>query len=367
MIATLSGYNSIKVLSSSTSFHAENAKMMNKSIRDEFGVNYLIRGSMQVMDKNARLNLEITDLEASEVSISKQKDFNLNDIFKVQDELSNEILNELQISLGVGFGQGSNWTKDYNSLEDFNLFLNWREEWRKFTKSGYINSLRMFEDLKLSYPDETRALLVLEAWQIYQKLSLGLSNSEKQDLERLAFTLDRAVELDPTSPDAFAARSLAGLRVLKRNCEQSLIDIKKAMEISNTVDTLTIAGSVYESCGDIKSGIEAKRNALLLVPNDTGWFISSSLVMSLYKDNQIDAVHRLIGEDIEAEDMSSNVLALYAFLEQQNGNIKKARHYLDRAKKNNFNRKKFERQFHSEQQALLEKTVNGLLEIGSLE
>ncbi len=367
MIATLSGYHAIKVLSSSTSFHAEKTKMIDEAIKDEFGVNYLVRGSMQVMGNNARLNLEITDLKARKVSVSKKKDFKLDDIFKVQDELSNQILNELQISLGVGSGQGSNWAKDYNSMEDFNLFLNWREEWRNFTKSGYINSIRMFEKLKQSYPNEARPLLILEAWQLYQKLLLGLSKSKEKDLERLAFTLNRAIELDPTSPDAFAARSIIGLRILDRNCEQSLFDIGKAEEIGSTVDTLTIAGSVYERCGDIKSGIEALRDALLLVPNDTGWFITRNLVMSLYKDNQISEIYKLIGEDIEAEDIPARVLALYAFLEQQEGNTRKAKEYLERAKKNNFTRKKFERQFNSEQQELLEKTINGLLALGSLE
>ena len=109
------------------------------------------------------------------------------------------------------------------------------------------------------------------------------------------------------------------------------------------------------------------RDALLLVPNDTGWFITRNLVMSLYKDNQIGEIYKLIGEDIEAEDIPARVLALYAFLEQQDGNIRRAKKYLERAKKNNFDRKRFERQFNSEQQDLLEKTINGLSKLGSLE
>ena len=367
MIATLSGYKAINVLSSSTSFHAEKTKMIDETIRDEFGVNFLIRGSMQIMGDDARLNLEITDLEDLKVSVSKKRDFNLNDVFKIQDELSNEILNELQINLGVGSGQGSNWAKDYKSMEDFNLFLNWRQEWRKFTKSGYINSKRMFDELKLSYPDETRPLLVLEAWQLFQKLQLGLSTNKQKDIEGLSFTLNRAIELDPTSPDAFAARSMIGIRFLNRTCEQSLMDLEKAAENGSTVDTLTIAGDVYERCGDIKSGIEAKKDALSLVPNDTGWFITRNLVMSLYKDNQISEIYKVIGKDIEAEDMAPRILAIYAFLEQQDGNMQKAKEYFERAKENNFSRKKFERQFNSSQKELLEKTISGLLKLGSLE
>ena len=369
MIATLSGYKAITVLSSSTSYHAEKISMIDEYIRDEFGVNYLIRGSMQVMGDNARLNLEITDLNVSKVTVSKKKDFRLADIFVAQDQLSNEILTELQISLGVGSGQGSNWANDYNSLEDFNLFLNWREEWRKFTKSGYINSNRMFDELKSSYPTEARPLLVVEAWQLQQKLALGLSKRREEDLDRLSFVLNRAIELDPNSPDAFAARSLIGLMLLNRNCVQSMDDIEKAEELGSTVDTLTIAGNVYERCGDLKGGIDAKRHALLLVPNDTGWFITSGLTMSLYRDNQIEEIYKLIGEDINAEDMSPMVLAVYAFLEQQEGNIEKAKIYLERAKKNNFDRQRFERDLskNSSQGDLLEKTIGGLLEIGKLE
>ena len=59
------------MLSSSASFHAEKTKMVDELIRNEFGVDYLIRGSMQVMGNKAQLNLEITDLDASKVTVSK--------------------------------------------------------------------------------------------------------------------------------------------------------------------------------------------------------------------------------------------------------------------------------------------------------
>ncbi len=75
----------------------------------------------------------------------------------------------------------------------------------------------------------------------------------------------------------------------------------------------------------------------------------------------------MVGKNIEAEDMRGRVLAIYAFLEQEKGNIDKAKDYLERAKKNNFDRKRFERQFNPEEKDLLERTINGLLKIGSLE
>ena len=181
MISTLSNYQAIKVLSSSTSFHAQKTEMLDNAIRDDYGVDYLIRGSIQVMGNNARLNLEITDLKASRVTLSKKKDFKMEDIFKVQDELGNEILADLSIDLGVGSAQGSDWAKQWRSMEDFTKSLNWRNEWRKFTKKGYYNSLRILEELKASYPEEKSNMLNLEAWQLYQKLNFGLSENRKEE------------------------------------------------------------------------------------------------------------------------------------------------------------------------------------------
>ena len=152
---------------------------------------------------------------------------------------------------------------------------------------------------------------------------------------------------------------------LNRNCEESVADIKKTEELGSTVDTFTIAMAVYARCGKSKKGIQAGRNALELVPNDIGWFITSNLAFRLYLDDQIDEIYKLIGNDIDAEDMGSWVLAIYAFLEQEKGNIAEAKAYLDRAKKNGFNRLRFDRSF-GKSNKLRELTINGLLKLGNI-
>ena len=69
-----------------------------------------------------------------------------------------------------------------------------------------------------------------------------------------------------------------------------MADIIKTEQLGSTVDSLTIAAGVYEkrnygwcSCGELKKGIASSRNALELVPNDFGWFITTNLVVRLYK------------------------------------------------------------------------------------
>jgi TolB-like protein len=365
MISSLSQYKAIRVLSSSTSFHVIKTEMLDSQIRDQYGVDFLIRGSIQIMGSNARLNLEITDLKLEEVTVSKKRDFSLENIFKVQDDLSNEILNELQINMGVGSRQGKRWASYFKSIEDFTKFLNWRDKWRTWTKEGHIKSQSMLDELKALYPQDNSIFYVLEAWQIFQRIVMQISTDKEKDLERLKFLTNKAIELNPASPDTHAARALIGLRVLKTGCEASLNDIVKSEEKGSTVDTLTIASAVYANCGDLNKAIDSNRSALKLLPNDTGWFVTARLVVLLYQTGQIDEIYNLIGKNIEAKDMEYRVLAILAFLEHQKGNKELAKEYLSRAKNNGFSRSSFQSNITNKD--LREKTIKGLLEIGSLE
>ena len=284
------------------------------------------------MGNNARINLEITDLKLEEVTVSKKRDFNLEDIFKVQDDLSNEILNELQINMGVGSRQGKRWVSYWKSVEDFTKFLNWRDEWRTFTKEGHLNSQRMHDELKVLYPQESEIMYVLEAWQIFQRILMQFSTDKEKDLERLKFITNKAIELNPESTDAYAARALIGLQLLKTGCDTSLNDMIKSEKTGSTVDTLTIGSRVYAMCGDLKKAIDSNRSALKLLPNDTGWFVTGNLVSLLYQTGRIEEIYKLIGNNIEAKDMDNRVLAIFAFLEHQKGNKELAEGYLSRAK-----------------------------------
>ena len=65
--------------------------------------------------------------------------------------------------------------------------------------------------------------------------------------------------------------------------------------------------------------------------------------------------------------MGSWVFAIYAFLEQEKGNMENAKKYLERAKKLDLNLARFEQSLKSYDEELHKKTINGLKKIGDLE
>ena len=366
MISALSSYKAIRVLSSNTSFHAEKLGMTDESIAEEYKVNFLVRGSMQVMGNNGRLNLQIVDLNKREVVVTKKRDFELSDIFSVQDEMSNSILEDMQIDLGVGSQQGKAWASYYKSLEDFSDFLEWRNELRKYSIEGYNNADRILSELKSRYEPDEGFMNGLEAWQIWLKLLLNLSDDPLNDKKRIEFLINRQVELTPDNPDAYNVRAYLGLTLLDYGCEKAVADMAAAGDISLTVDTLTIGGMVYFRCGDLDKAIAWRKKAIRLVPNDTNWTITGGLSLILFEAGRFEEIYEIVGEKINLEDMDSRILAIYAVLEARQGNMELAKKYHQRSINNGLTRALL-KNFSFSDEDLKEMFLRELLEIGYFE
>ena len=366
MISVLSSYKAIRVLSSNTSFHAEKLGMSDESIAEEYKVNFLVRGSMQVMKNNARLNLQIVDLNKKEVVITKKRDFELSNIFSVQDEVSNSILEDMQIDLGVGSQQGKAWASTFKSLEDFSDFLEWRNELRKYSIEGYNNAERILSELKSRYEPDEGFMNGLEAWQIWLKLLLNLSDDPLIDKKRIEFLINRQVELTPENPDAYNARAYLGLTLLDYGCEKAVADMATAGDISLTVDTLSIGGMVYFRCGDLDKAIAWRKKAIRLVPNDANWTITGGLSSILFEAGRFEEIYEIVGEKINLEDMDSRILAIYAVLEARQGNVEVAKRYHQRSINNGLTRA-LVRNFSFSDEDLKEMFLSELLEIGYFE
>ena len=366
MISVLSSYKAIRVLSSNTSFHAEKLGMTDESIAEEYKVNFLVRGSMQVMENNGRLNLQIVDLNKREVVVTKKRDFELSDIFRVQDEMSNSILEDMQIDLGVGSQQGKAWASTFKSLEDFSDFLEWRNELRKYSIEGYNNADRILSELKSRYEPDEGFMNGLEAWQIWLKLLLNLSDDPLTDKKRIDFLINRQVELTPDNPDAYNVRAYLGLTLLDYGCEKATADMATAGDISLTVDTLSIGGMVYFRCGDLDKAIAWRKKAIRLVPNDANWTITGGLSSILFEAGRFEEIYEIVGEKINLEDMDSRILAIYAVLEARQGNVEVAKRYHQRSINNGLTRALL-RNFSFSDEDLKEMFLSELLEIGYFE
>ena len=330
LISSLSRYKMLSVLSSSTSFHILETKMPDSEIAQRFRVKHVIQGSVQSFGKNTRLTLELNDLSKGKVVWSDQVDFLLDDIFKVQDEIGNKILGQLQITAVEG-QEEEQWLSQFVTFEQYLLFLNYESEWSKWTKDGYDKTQEILKKLRALNTDENVTDYV-EAWILHQALLMRFSQNEKeQDLERLDNLTKSVIENRGNERD-YAGRALMELEHLSKDCKVAKSYIPESIENSNSRHNLVTVGYIYKSCGDLGTAIPYFREALRYAPVDKGYMVSSQLVSSLYVLGRTKEIEAFIGEKIDNVDMHGMILWIYASIELENGNAEKAKELFKRGR-----------------------------------
>jgi len=331
LISSLSRYKTLSVLSSSTSFHILETNMPDNEIAEKFGVKHAIQGSVQSFGKNTRLTVELNDLLKSNVVWSDKVDFLLDDIFKVQDEIGNKILGQLQIT-AVGGQEEKKWMSQFETFEQYLLFLNYETEWSKYTKEGYENTLEILEKLK-SLNTNKNVIDYVEAWIIHEGLFLGLSKEKDEDIKKLDDLTNSVVQNRGNERD-YSVRALVEFTYLSKDCSVAKSYIPKSIDNSNIRHNLITAGYIYHACGDYDKSIPYLHEALRSAPVDKGYVASSMLVADLYNLGKTEEIKEFFGDKINNENMMGMILWVYASIELENGNTEKAKELFQRGKNN---------------------------------
>ena len=337
MISSLSKYIGIRVLSGTTSQHAKKNEYSELQIQKEYNANFIIKGTIQTVLNQSRLNLQLVDLKQNKVVWSDKKEFDLKDIFKVQDKIGNKILKHLQIK-GVTGSTGSMFAKKFKNIENLTLTMNSRDEWRKFTIDGHKKFWEYTNQIENNLGKDNPALYNVKAWGIYQKILLGLSQNKEEDVKEMLKYADLDV-LEYENPAAYALRALVEQSFISKDCDKSLVFINKAIELGGTVDTYTIAGTIYRRCNQFEKSINNYKNAINLAPNDNGFFITENLVASYYLAGKFEEIDRLVSPKVNLRDIKVSILGIYSYVLLDKNEKKEAKKILLKAIKKGLTRK----------------------------
>lgn len=321
MISTLSQFNGVTVLSSNVSFHVEDNNFSDVEKRDLYNIDYTVQGSIQIAGGKSRITVNLNDLEQKKIVWSEKTNFDLQNIFEVQDDIGNQILSELQINTLAG-SDGERWAENFESFETYTDFLNFWSLWREHNPQSYTKAEKVLRRLEAKIPDSA-VTNNLKAWQTIQKLWLGLSKDIDNDKRNLTMFVDKAIALRGNHED-YAVKSAAELFHLSNDCQVAVEAIMKAFKLGFNVDTLNVGGSVLQSCGDLEGALKYAKKALSLTPNDPNWITTQIIVSTLYKMERYEEIIEVAGKNIHAPDMSNIILAIYSVVEYELGNKESA-------------------------------------------
>ncbi len=217
----------LRVAARTSSFAFKGKNQDITAIGEQLKVATVLEGSVRKSGQRLRITAQLINVEDGYHLWSDTYDRDLTDIFAIQDEISNAIVNALKVHLGQA--EAVNTRKAVN-LEAYNFYLLGRHSLRERTEASIERASKEFQkaiDIDSSYADAWvgKALATaLLSVNNYGKLSLAEANRDAQAM------LDVAFGLDPDSAWGHATQSLIYSNLNRPR--EALASLNRAIELN---------------------------------------------------------------------------------------------------------------------------------------
>jgi TolB-like protein/Tfp pilus assembly protein PilF len=227
LMHVLAQVKGLKVAARTSSFAFKGQNMDVGQIAEQLGVATILEGSVQKAGDKIRVIAQLIDAGDGSHLWSQNFDRDLADIFAVQDEIAQEVVAALKVTL-LDSEQGALTQRYQPTLEAYEQFILGRREMATRRIENMRVAANHFEKAIELDPDYALAYVNLaDAYSLLQFYS-GLST--ERALELMPPLLDKALELAPQSGEVFA--SLGQLADLQGDSERAMELQRKAIELS---------------------------------------------------------------------------------------------------------------------------------------
>ncbi len=145
LINTLSQIGELRVAARTSAFSFKGTSTDIREIGKKLNVEYIVEGSVRKSGEQLRITAQLIDVSNGYHLWSDKYDRQMEDLFKIQDEISHSIVNAMKIKILVGksFESGSRHTQN---MEAYHLYLRGRHFWNRRTEEGLVKSISLFQE-----------------------------------------------------------------------------------------------------------------------------------------------------------------------------------------------------------------------------
>ena len=262
LIVNLSRLNEIEVVSRTTSMQYKGAKKDVKTIGRELGVRYILEGSVRKFQDNLRITVQLIDVESDRQLWAESYKGKLEDIFDIQEKVSNQIVDALMLKLSPK-EQVVLTKRSTLNAEAFDCYLRARNHLYRRTKNNVEFAIQLFR--KAIELDPRYASAYAGLGEAYANLHLDYDSKEIW-LDKAIEAAFKALMYDPTLSEAYVALGLSYFS--KRSIDEAVTSTKKAIELdpANFI-AYWILGRIYHSTDRDIEAVDLLRKAIELNPD----------------------------------------------------------------------------------------------------
>ena len=336
ILTELSMVRQVSIVSRQSSMNFSESDANLDQFLSQFGVNFLIQGSIRSAGPRVRINVSLIVSDTQEILWSKKFDRTLDDIFEVQDEIVRSVINEILGEIEVASLNRAK-RKPTENMSSYESLLKGKEGHHALTAEANANALKMFAAAIEADPDNAQAY-AWKACTLGQAMVRGYVDKPMQEImPEFSKLMSSALSIDPN--DFECHRLQCAVNTMMGDMQAAFEHGKKAYDANpNDPRILQQYGEVLLKTGKTEEGCDLTLLALEYDPIAQGQTNSdkrkSDAVFGCVLDDRPD-----VGLDIASAmiDRSEKVLVYSAALAVANsGSLESFSWLIDDLKKADF-------------------------------
>jgi adenylate cyclase len=253
----------LKVASRTSSFIFKGKEANIPTVASELGVATVLEGSVRQADGRVRITAQLIDAETDKHLWSETYDREFKDVFAIQDDIAQSIVEALQMTLTPKERRSIQFvaTSDANAYDHY---LRGRSFMYSMSRRDYQHAIRMYQqaiDL-----DEKYALAyagMADAWSHLYRYADATAENAAKAVE----ASKQAIELDPDSAEAHASRGLS--LFISEQHEAAQQEFQEAIALNPKLwEAHYYSGLASSSKGDFDQAVKHYEKAMKVNPAD---------------------------------------------------------------------------------------------------
>ncbi len=291
LITDLSKLSGLFVIARNTVFTYKDSPVKIQQVAEDLGVRYVLEGSVRRTEGQIRINAQLIDATTGGHLWAERYDRQLKNIFAIQDEITANIVQALEIRLTTQEQEALVADSTIN-FDAYDLFLQGQRSFSAQNREGISDAINTYREVIKLDPNFSRAYGAMARALAFQ-YRLGYTETPLETLNLALEMAQKAVSINNKVPQAYW--SLGYVQLYRKEYEKAVKATQRAIEISpNYADAYGLLAFINNNQGNPQQAIASITRGMHLNPYYTYEYLYTLGQAQYLSGNYLDAVENLI-------------------------------------------------------------------------
>lgn len=278
IIIDLSQVSNLKVIARNSSFYYKDRALKTEDVGRDLGVRYILTGSVRRAGDRIRITAQLTDSNDAHQLWADKYDRKLEDIFSLQDEITQKIVSALVVQLGA-HEVANLKIRSTRNVAAYDLFLKGLQSYGLGTMRGMETAREYYRQAIQLDPRFGRAYGALAVAHT-RAIARGFEERTQEKLDQALGLAQQAVDLNSSLPQTYWA--LGYVHRHRHEIDEAINAAQRSIEVApNYADGYGLLATVYNQAGRGEEAIRIINRAMALNPHHT-WEYENALGQGYY-------------------------------------------------------------------------------------